>query len=72
MAIRLSLPGWLMSLILGFAAYLRGRSDQAAADEAAAEAKSAAAEKTVEDAAREVGALTDDQVNEDLGPWRTH
>jgi hypothetical protein len=64
------LPAWLEAVIAAIAGYLRGRIDQANADDAAARAKSQSAEKTVEDAAREVGALTDDDVNSELHQWR--
>jgi hypothetical protein len=64
------LPAWLEAIIAAIAGYLRGRIDQANADEIAAKANSQAAEKTVEDAAREVGAMTDDDVQKELGQWR--
>ena len=64
------LPAWLEAVIAAIAGYLRGRIDQANADDAAARAKSQSAQKTVEDAAREVGALTDDEVNSELDQWR--
>lgn len=64
------LPAWLEAIIAAIAGYLRGRIDQANADEAAAEVKTTAAQKTVEDAAREVGAMTDDDVQKELGQWR--
>jgi hypothetical protein len=64
------LPAWLEAIIAAIAGYLRGRIDQANADEVAAKANNQAAEKTVEDAAREVGAMTDDDVQKELGQWR--
>jgi len=64
------LPAWLEAVIAAVAGYLRGRIDQADADDAAARAKSQSAQKAVEDAAREVGALTDDEVNSELEQWR--
>lgn len=64
------LPAWLEAIIAAIAGYLRGRIDQANADDAAAWAKSQSAQKTVEDAAREVGALTDTEVNSELDQWR--
>ena len=64
------LPSWLEAIIAAIAGYLRGRIDQANADEIAAKANNQAAEKTVEDAAREVGAITDDDVQKELGQWR--
>lgn len=65
-----NLPAWLQSLIVGLAAYLKGEADQAKADSAEQQAASQAATKTVEDAAREVGALSDDEVQQELGQWR--
>lgn len=71
MAIRLSLPGWLITLLMAAQAFLLGRETQAKADAAATQAAAAKADKTVEDAARQVGAMTDDEVKGELDQWRS-
>lgn len=64
------LPSWLEAIIVWVAGYLKGRIDQANADAAAARQQTTAAQKTVEDAARDVGGMTDEEVREELGQWR--
>jgi len=71
MRFKLSLPGWIERLIEAAAAFLAGAAAQRSADQRAGEAATAKVEKTVEDAAREVGALTDDEVNEELKQWQS-
>ena len=71
MAIKLSLPGWLANLVAWFASFLAGAAAQKAADDAAEQRASDKAQKTVEDASREVGALSDDEVSKELGQWQS-
>jgi len=66
---RLSLPGWLVTLIASLAAYLKGASDQRARDEQQAENVDAADKRTAAEKRAEAEALDHDALRQEEDRW---